>query len=61
MEEAEEERALKEVSEATLRDQVAALAVAKGRAMEAERSCAIVEKRTTDLERKLGDAKVRLA
>ena len=47
LEKAEEERALKEVSEATLRDQVATLVVAKGRAMEAERSCVAVKKRTT--------------
>lgn len=44
MEEAEKERAIKKVFEATLRDQVIVLVVAKGRATEAERSCAVVER-----------------
>lgn len=44
MEEAEKERAIKKVFEATLRDQVIVLVVAKGKATEAERSCAVAER-----------------
>lgn len=61
VEEADKERALKEVSESTLREQVADLAIAKRRSMEAERARAAADKRVADLEGKLGDAKVKLA
>ena len=60
VEEAEKERALKEVSEATLRDQVTTLTVAKKRAAKAEKARAATKKRAADLEGKLGDAKVKL-
>lgn len=61
MEEAEKERALKEVSEFTLRDQAAELAAAERRSAEAEQACVAAKKRAANLEGKLGDAEVRLA
>lgn len=61
VEEADKERALKEVSKSTLREQVADLAATKRRSMEAERACAATDKRVVELEGKLGDAKVKLA
>nr|POE98880.1 polyadenylate-binding protein rbp47c [Quercus suber] len=67
VEEAEKERALKEVSEATLRDQVTALVAAKRRATEAKRSCdaevrlAQVESVISDRDKEVADLKVAMA
>ena len=61
VEEAEKERALKEVFKAIRQDQVTALRAAERRAMEAKRAYVAIEKRAADLEGKLGDAEVKLA
>ena len=61
MEETEKEKALKEVSEATLQDQAVELAAIERRSAEAERAHETTEKRVANLEGKLDDAEVRLA
>ena len=61
VEEAKMEKALKEVSKATLRDQIAALSTAEKRAIEVENTHASAEKRVAKLERKLVDIEVKLA
>lgn len=60
MEEAEKEKAQKEVSKATLRDQITALATVEKRAAKTEKTRAAAEKRVAELEGKLGDAEVKL-
>ena len=60
-EKAEKENAFKEVSEATLWDQIAALATIERRIMEAKRACVAAKKRMAELEGKLADVKVKLA
>ena len=60
MEEAENERAFREVSEANLRDKGAMLEAAEKRFAEAEKARAMAEKRAADFEGKLGEAKIRL-
>ena len=60
MEEAENERAFREVYEANLRDKGAMLEAAEKRFAEAEKARAMAEKRAADFEGKLGEAKIRL-
>lgn len=60
-EEVEKEKALKEVSKATLWDQVIALAIVERRAIEAERAHTAGEKRMTELEGKLDEAELKFA
>lgn len=60
MEEAENERAFREVYEANLRDKGAMLEAAEKRLAEAEKARAVAEKRAGDFEGKLGEAKIRL-
>nr|POF20743.1 hypothetical protein CFP56_65271 [Quercus suber] len=61
VEEANKERALKEVSKSTLREQIVDLVAAERRFIKAGRAYAAVEKRVAYLEGKLGEAKVKLA
>ena len=61
MEEADKERALKEVFEANLRDLGTTLATAERRAAEAKSACTLAEQRAAGLEGKLGEAKMKLA
>ena len=61
MEEADKERALKEVSEANLRDLGTTLATAEWRAAEAKSACTLAEQRAAGLEGKLGEVEMKLA
>ena len=61
VEEAEKERALKEVSEANLWDKGAALEASERRIVEAEKACTVAKKGAADLKGKLGEAEIRLA
>ena len=61
VEEADKERALKEVSEATLRDQTVALSTDERKATKARKARAAVDKRVAELERKLVNIWVKLA
>lgn len=61
MEEADKERALKEVSEANLRDLGTTLATIERRATEVESACTLAEQWAVGLEGKLGEAEIKLA
>ena len=61
MEEADKERALKEVSEANLRDLGTTLATTERRATEAKTACTLAEQRAAGLEGKLGEVEMKLA
>ena len=58
---AEKEKALKEVAEVIVREKGIATEAAKGKARELERAWALAEERTTELETKLGEMKLKLA
>ena len=60
MEEADKEKALKEVSESTFREQTAELAIAKRQSVEVERAHVATKKRVADLEGQLGEVEVKL-
>ena len=60
MEEADKERALKEVSEANLRDLGTTLATTERRATEAKTACTLAEQRAAGLEGKLGEVEMKL-
>ena len=61
VEEAEKEKALKEVVEATMWEKRVALKVAKGRARDFEGARALAEQKVADLEAKLGEMELKLA
>ena len=56
VEEADKERALKEVSKSNLQELTAKLANVERRSVEAERACVVIEKRMVEFEGKLGKA-----
>ena len=60
VEEADKEKALKEVFESTFQEQIAELVTAKQRSVEVERACVATKKRVADLESKLGEVEVKL-
>lgn len=61
MEEAEKEKALKEVSKTNLQGLGEALEAVERRVVEAKKACALAEQQVVDLEGKLGEAEMRLA
>ena len=60
VEEADKEKALKEVFESTFQEQIAELVTAKRRFVEVERARVATKKRVADLEGKLGEVEVKL-